>query len=277
LYILFFLSFIYTASRPRVLHFFLLKNIRHKKLGELDILQINKDDFFYNLKHNFSFAILIGKNRSTTRYLHFRNGDCGSASVEASVAAAAVVAAAPSTVVAGILVPLAGLGRAVAAVLPPVLIVVPAILRGVVIIVGAAYVARGRVRLLPETLPSGDGVTQVLRVRRHGRLREPAEQPHGHFRIGDLVAVDRIVAPAVDEHLHPHVQIAVGLAGQEACGEHELDVVLVQPVVQGLVEVCQVAEDLHAGVQGCVILPSDVGAVCGGLAARHQDMYILFL
>ncbi len=86
-----------------------------------------------------------------------------------------VVAAAHSTVVAGILVPLAGLGRAVAAVLPPVVKVVPAILRGVGIIVGAACIARGRVRLLPESLPSGDGVSQILRVSRRGRLRKPAE------------------------------------------------------------------------------------------------------
>ncbi len=53
-------------------------------------------------------------------------------SVEAAVGAAAVVTAAPSAVVAGILGPVAELGRGVAsvtAVIPPVVIVVPAIRR----------------------------------------------------------------------------------------------------------------------------------------------------
>ncbi len=50
----FFLSFIYTASRPRFFTFFFsLKNIGHKYLDELNILHVNEDDFFLKRKHNF--------------------------------------------------------------------------------------------------------------------------------------------------------------------------------------------------------------------------------
>ncbi len=68
---------------------------------------------------------------------------------------------------------------------------------------GESGSSRNRFVLLRER------VRQVLMVHHQGWLRKAIQEFHGHLGVGDLVAVDRVVAPAADEDLHQHVNPAV--------------------------------------------------------------------